>query len=433
MADPWADFRAAAPPISQPDDPWAAFRAPAPEKPVVSGKILPFSKGKDGTVSFDSNAGIVGVFKRAFNLPGEVMRGEVDPKSDEGIGRAMEMATAVSPVTPALRAGGIPGLLPMREAKVAPPGTEALRTAAETGYENARGMGVEYSSSAVKQLAKEARLALEKDGILANLAPKSFKILDDLSRPPAGSAAPLTGLEAARRAFGHAAKDFQNPTEQLAAQRIIKSLDDFMEAADPKSVVAGPAAAASQVLQDARGNYAAAMRSDKVTGAGEAAELSAAVANSGANVDNAIRQRIKSLLLSPKQSAGFSQAERDALESVAAGTTTRNTIRTIGNLLGGGGGLGATVTALGAVGATGMAGTPAGLATGVGIPLLGYAAKTAGNKITQGALRTADELIRSRSPLHQSAPPGQMQSGSPEGYAAIVRLLMGEPQAAQRR
>lgn len=78
---------------------------PANAKPAYSGGILPFSRDAEGNVGFDSNAGIVGMAKRAFMLPGEVMAGKVDPLSEEGIDRAAEMGTMVAPISPAMGTG----------------------------------------------------------------------------------------------------------------------------------------------------------------------------------------------------------------------------------------------------------------------------------------------------------------------------------------
>lgn len=63
------------------------------------GMLLPVSwNADDGSdYSFDSDAGLLGAVKRAVMLPGQAMSGEVDPMSQEGIGRAFEFATVFSP------------------------------------------------------------------------------------------------------------------------------------------------------------------------------------------------------------------------------------------------------------------------------------------------------------------------------------------------
>ena len=78
---------------------------PAKQEPY-KGVILPFSKDEQGNVSFDPNAGILGMVKEAarsivsgVQLPGDVAAGRVDPMSDEGIRRALDLAMVGSPAS----------------------------------------------------------------------------------------------------------------------------------------------------------------------------------------------------------------------------------------------------------------------------------------------------------------------------------------------
>lgn len=392
-------------------DPFKGAEAPPQPKPKYSGALLPFSVDAQGKASFDSKAGILGILRGlvsgaqdAATLPRDVYQGKVDPLSDEGIVRAMGLATLATPLNPAARIGdrAIPGVAnALQKAKVEPPTAEALRQTAGRGYDAVRDMGVDYQSDAVAGMARAARANLEKDGILGELAPKTSAILGKLEAAPAGSVAPISGLEAARRAFGHAKRDFQNPTDQLAAGRVTDELDAFIQAADPASVVAGPAAAAARELSAARGNYAAAKRSDQLTGIDEAASLRASSTHSGQNGDNALRQRIVSMLLKPKERAGFTEAELKGLEETVKGTPLRNSLRTAGNLLGGGGGLGSMVA--GSVGgaAGGLFGGPVGVALGAAIPAFGFGARRLGNAMTERSLAGVDKMTRMRSPLYE--------------------------------
>jgi hypothetical protein len=414
-----------------------AAESAGPQGEAVSGNILPFSRDAEGNLSFDSNAGIVGAIKRAVTLPGDVFTGKTDPMSDEGIGRAVELGAFASPLNSGIRAGdmAIPGVAKMlRRPDVPPPSAQALKDAAKSGYDQIRDMGVDYRSDAVRDLANGLRAELETDGIIAELAPKTFGVLSKLQSPPDGSIASLAGIEAARRTFRHAAKDFSNPTEQLAAKRVVDGLDRFVERGDPRTVVAGPATEAGRVAGMARGNYAAAKRSDRLNDLEDTATRRAEASNSGQNIDNTIRQRIASLLQDPKKRAGFNKTEIVALETLARGTFGRNRLRDAGNLLGGGGGLGALLTT-GVGGATGAAVTGGAIGGGIGavIPLAtGIAAKQTANALTKRALSNADKMTRKRSPLYQDmrrAVP--LEAISPQKRAALMRtLLLGQsPQA----
>lgn len=418
----------------KPDQP----RAPNADK-SWSGSVLPFSSDAQGNVSFDSNAGLLGAAKSAFTLPGDVVTGNVDPMSPEGIGRSANMASFASPLNPGVRSGemAIPGAVTaFKPAPIVAPTTEALKAAADAGYKSTAAAAVHYASPAVADMANTVQSSLNDKGILSVLAPKTHSILDDLQAVPAGdSTVPFGSLEAARRAFGHAASDFTNPTEQKAAKTAQNAIDDFVSSPPDGSVVAGDASAAAGAVGDARANYAAAMRSNTLHGIEEKAELSAAAANSGQNTGNAIRQRVKSLLLNPKLSAGFSDDEIAALNQVVRGSPTNNAARIVGNLLGGGGGMhGGLFGIFGEQLGEHLAG-PIGAVLGAATPLAGAVAKHVDNAATQKSLTLADEMVRKNSPLARQTSANTLQVfANPERQAALARALglMGGAENPQR-
>lgn len=422
---PWDKYKQAPAPTKG-AAPWAKYEAPKDKSYV--GSILPISVDAEGNKHFDSNAGILGSLKDAFMLPGDAMSGKVDPTSEEGIARAFNFAGAFSPVNPGVRSGdrAIPGILRASEqAPVAVPTAEALKAAGDEGYKQMRNMGVDYDANAVKTLAETLRAGLDEKGFIPEVSPKTSAVLDKLANPPEGSVAPLSGLESARQSFTKIGQDFLNPQDRTSAKIVREGIDKFIQNADPESVVAGPAAEAGQVLRDARANTAAFKRSADLSKATYAADLSASAANSGQNFGNALRQKAKSILLSDKAKSGFNAEELDALESVVRGTPTANATRFVGNLLGGGGGLGSVVTS-GAGGMAGIAsGSPALAALGAFTPALGFASKKVSNALTEGGLRVVDEMTRARSPLYQAllqnAP---RRVAAPEKRAALLRALL---------
>lgn len=399
----------------------------APQQPY-SGQLLPFSKDAQGNVSFDINAGIPGVIKRAVEFPADAMRGKVDPLSDEGIGRAAETALIFNPVPAATRAGiGWAGV-PVKGKPVKPivPSASELKDTGGFGFDMARGMDVRYAPSAVQNMALKMRSELHNAGFRESNAPTVFAELKALGRPvEPGAFASIDDLHAIRMALSKAARpnaDGSNATEVEAATRFIRAIDDFITRPDPKAVVAGPAASAANVWKDAMGNYAAGKRSDKLMGLEQRADRRASAANSGLNIDNAIRQRVASLLENPKLSGGFSPEEIKMLESVVDGTATRNTLRWFGNLLGGGGGFAAAVVG----GGTGAYyGGLSGLALGASVPAAGLAAKLAGNRMTKNALRKVDETVRQRSPIYQERVANPQMSPAPASMRALPGRAVG--------
>lgn len=414
------------------------------EKPY-SGSILPFTRDERGNISFDPQAGILGPFTRPVKMTQDVAEGKIDPMSPEAIPGELEAALVMSPVSAATRAGErmVPGMATSHR-KVAPnaPTVEQLKYAADAGYKNVRGMGAEYTGEAVKRFADDAVNALNAESRIAELNPQTFALLNKLQNPPAGSTANIGALDAFRRRLNDIAG---SPDRGVAstAEMVIRRLDDWLAKPDPSDIRTAAAQAggasnlpriggaaeiapeqiqsmAAQALKEARGNAAAGFRSDRLTGVADAAELRAAAANSGQNLGNSLRGRLASLLLSAKQSRGFSPEELKAIEQVVDGTATTNTLRRVGNMLGAGGGLGQTLMTIVGGAAGGAAGGGAGAAVGAAAPVVvGTAARQAGNKLTQRQLANVDKMVRMRSPLYE-----KLLADAP--YEANPRMLESE-------
>lgn len=405
-----------------------------PQEPYTSS-ILPLAVDASGGYHFDPNAGILGSVKSAVTGPGDALQGKFDAYSPEGQARARETASLISPVSPG--SVGSKLLTP----KI--PTTEELRAAAKSGYDNVRGSGVEYSGNAVKQFATDLQSHLESESRIAELNPKLFALIGRLQKAPDGSVVSVANLDNFRKRLGDIAGS-HDPAESAAASIAIDRLDKFLGAADPATLVGGTSAAtgttlpalagktpgqsaeeAATALRDARGNSAAAFRSDRITGVEDAAELRAAAANSGQNLGNSLRSRIASLLLS-HESRGFNPEEITALRSIVEGTPTTNTLRWLSNVLGGGGGLGQSMIAGGGAGIGAMAGGVPGAAVGAAtLPVIGAGSRKLVNALTSGQVNAADELVRSRSPLYQQrvANPGTQADVPSESL--LLKLLMG--------
>lgn len=89
--------QASAPP--PPPDGFVLDSQPAAQDKSWHGSILPISADANGTPSFDPHTGILGSLIDAFTLPHDVMAGQVNPTSDQGIARAANMAGVVSPAS----------------------------------------------------------------------------------------------------------------------------------------------------------------------------------------------------------------------------------------------------------------------------------------------------------------------------------------------
>lgn len=395
-----------------PDAPWAT--AAKPKSDSYFG-IIPMAKAAyhslvdAATLPGDVYAGRAQVPSKTGTVPGSVPLDS--PEGQSGSGRIANMALTTSPSSVASRAG-----LPAVEAvaKSVPTAAE-IKGVAQQGYEQAKNMGVEIAPQSIQNSTRGLISNLAEKGIDAELAPKTFSILKKLENPPADSVATIANMESARRALGNAAKDFTNPTEQLAAKRAQSHLDDYLEGLGSKDVLSGDAAGAAKILGEARGNYAAAKRSERVAEALTKADRQAASAGSGGNIDNATRQQLKSILNSPKKSAGYSADELAQMERVVEGTRTGNIARLIGK---------AAPTGVVSGGLSSGAGYAVGGPIGaIAVPTAGYLAKKIADKSTERQARILDEMIRSRAPMAREPLRVTVNADRSRARDEIARLL----------
>lgn len=296
-------------------------------------------------------------------------------------------------------------------ASMGAPSIPELKAAATEAYQSPEVLGLEIKPAAIQNFADQTQLSLSRDGLNDVLAPKTHLLLDRIQKtPPAGSTVSGQNLDTFRKTLGKLAGS-SDPYEKAAASKAIDHLDNFIPNIDPRHVVAGDTAAAAAKLEEARGNYSAAMQSGKIDKKIVAAEVRAAAANSGMNVENTIRQRMADVVLNPKEARGLLPSEIAQAKKISEGTPTQNTLRFAGNILGGGGGLQAVVTGIPTVG---MA------------PAVGFGLKVLSNRMTVNQANRLSEAIRTRAPLASSVQKfGQafsnyQASKSPSAYAGAV-------------
>lgn len=277
---------------------------------------------------------------------------------------------------------------------IAAPSIQELKTAAKAGYESPDVAAVNIKSKALTDFADRAGIELNNAGIDEILAPKTFGLLTRLQKAPPGSTITGANLQTARKAFGNAAGS-PDATERLAAKTVIDKLDELLPGLSREDVISGDVGAASKILEEARGNYSAAKRAESIDNKTIQAELRAAAANSGQNVANTVRQRMADILLKPKEQRGFSGPELAQMEEIVRGSKSGNVLRAAGNMLGGGGGLGAVVSAAVGGAATGGPGAVA--------PLVGFGLRALSNRLTLKQTERLSEAIRMRTPLASSA------------------------------
>jgi hypothetical protein len=291
----------------------------------------------------------------------------------------------------------------------------AVQGAAERGYQSPAIAAVEFRPGVVDALSTTALRQLDRARFNERLAPQTRGILDDMRQPVNGAAHTVEDLQTARQQLSTIAGNFSNPTEQAAASRAIENITNYLGRMPQNHLARGDAAEAGQAWNTARQNYASARTAEKVQQKLTNADLQAASSNSGANSGNAARQKLRTLLTNPKQGRGLNEAESTLIENTVQGSRMGNALRTGGNLLGGGGGLGALLT--GAVG--GAAAGPAGLA----LPLVGRGLKMAGDSMTRRDANRIVDAILSRAPEMQNIQQQGMQTLSDRKRRALIAQL----------
>jgi hypothetical protein len=353
----------------------------------------------------------------ALKTAGNVARRVVLPALASETAGQVTKGTAAEPYARAAAAfgtGALDGMLPALKGapKAAVPTADELKAAARAWYNHPDVAAVQIKPQAVDDLATTIENDLVKQGFRprAGQGGSVFDTINELRGAPGPVS--VQDLDSVRKALGQVGKSGIPTPDSAAARAAIEHLDNFLPNLKQPDLLAGDAGAANQILQDARGNWAAAKRSDVLNDKIDAAELQAASANSGHNVENALRQKVRAILTSPRLSRGLSDDERSALEGFVRGNVTDNIIRHIGNVLGGGGGIGHLLSAgAGAV----AAGTPGAI---IG-PMVGSALKAFGNATAGRRVRELDALLRSRSP--EAARVAQQMAG--QMPPQLLRLL----------
>lgn len=297
-------------------------------------------------------------------------------------------------LTPGIGLTGAAKAPVVTNAAKAAPSIPELKAAASAGYNSPEVAAVTLKPTAISKYSEQAQTALNNEGFDENLAPKTFGILGKLQTVPEGSVVTGQNIQSLRRMLGKAA-GATDPTEAAAATHAINSLDDLIPNIAKEDVISGDPGAAAKILETARGDYSAAMQAQKIDNKTVQAEVRAAASNSGMNVANTVRQRMADVVLKPSERRGLLPDEIAAAQQIAEGTRGQNVLRAAGNMMGGGGGLGAAVT--GGIGALTTPGGVGGL-----IPIAGFAMKALANKMTLNQAQKLSEMIRSRAPLASS-------------------------------
>lgn len=269
----------------------------------------------------------------------------------------------------------------------ATPSLEQLREAGELAYKAADQAGVVFTPAAMDKLKTDLTSQFADFGYLPSQQPGAAAALSEIDRVAQGNVT-LKGLDAIRKAANNAYIPGNKPNNALL-RKIIDGIDGLVASPTADDILMGDPQAGKMALDEARGLWSRASKTERVEKAIEKAELRAASTGSGGNVDNAVRQNLRRIVENPR---GFSDDEVAALTKVVRGTKTQNALRLAGKLSPSGNGL---------MAALGIGGTMINPAVGVA-SLGGMAAKSLADGMTTKNSAVARALIRSGGKLPQA-------------------------------
>jgi hypothetical protein len=295
------------------------------------------------------------------------------------------------------------------------PQLEAARNAAYQAVDN---VGLQFKPEAYDDLVGGIADEMAAARLNPMRHPKAASMLDDI-RSLRGKPTTLTELDQLRQVIRRDVASSSDEAERFFGQKMIRNIDEFIQAAGPDQVISGDPAQAATAIRTARDLHTRLKKLDTFEEALGKADLRAASTGSGGNVDNATRQNVRRVI---ETTRNLTPAERKAAERVVRGGPVQNTLRTIGKLSPQGNGL---MTALGIGGAMT---NPV-----LGIPsLVGVGAKAVADAMTRG---NTDDLLRliinGGRPAARVAPSAVVRR--PVSAAASAAMVTARPVAAKER
>jgi hypothetical protein len=229
--------------------------------------------------------------------------------------------------------GGLSGAsvqqkLAQRGADKALRSVDDLEVAKRAAYQEVDELGATYSQNAFDRLVGNIEKAAKAKHIHPKRHPKASSLIEDLAAER-GKTPTLTELDQWRQVVRRdVAKD---AAEETFGDIIIDEIDDFIAKAGADDMVAGDPKAGAQALTKARALNATWRKAETIEDLLVRAHRNASSAGAGGNIDNAIRQQVKSLLNS-KRARFFSKEERAQMDKLINGGKMQDFTRWLGKL-----------------------------------------------------------------------------------------------------
>lgn len=386
----------------------ASEATPPPQRGVVD-KLFGLTGERYQTWPERFVRGVAGAVETGGELTKKAMTGEYGP-TGEGIaqedpGKVLEAAS--------LGVGGAPTASLGKTAAIAGkqsrlrsemPGISENVASAKEAYRQIEEARLQTTPQATAEFSTATRAMLDDEHLIVpENAPSTFRALDKIEKSDGNIAKIMAMYSALGKVKPSAGTDY------AAASIVREQLGQFIENLTADQVVSGDPAFTKAMWDQARSTWRVAKNLETIEEAQMKGERRAAVAGTGANIQNAMRQRLNEVLNSEKKSRSMSDEAKAKLEQIVMGTGTANVARQVGKFAPSG-----PVSALGTIGADIVAGPK----VATGFAAIALVSKYFGEWLTRRQIKELEQLIKEESPLGVAAK--SRIEASPPGMGARV-------------
>lgn len=281
-------------------------------------------------------------------------------------------------------AGAIGARQATRDARKSIPTADDLKASAQQAYQAAENAGLVVGQPGISRMVDTVAARIAKEGMHPRLHPRVATALDELQKAK-GTPQTLEQLDLLRRVVRNAGSS-SDPSERRLAAIMTDEVDNFLDRLTPNDVVAGRSREGVQALKQARELWSRTRKAEVVEDMFTKAQERASQF-SGSGYENALRTEARGLLRNGKVMRSFTKEEREAVRRIAKGAPLDNVLRFVGKMAP----TGVVSTAL----SVGLGQAAGGLAGGVALPAVGFAARQAATAATVKNATRLDDLVRS--------------------------------------
>lgn len=353
-----------------------------------------------------------GVYGDVRNLMQEAAQAPISPQGGAELApQAFKVAAETSPAIAPGAASAVENLATGRALKLGKmlPTKEADYASAKAAYKAVQDARLIVHEGTLDSLLNATRAGLDDRFLLdGKVAQRALQHLEKSNGDISGIMDVWESLGQIKPSAGE---------DYAAAQHIRDTIGNFIQTVPDDEVVSGDPKFSKAMWDHARASWRSYAQRKQVETAMEVGRHKAAVAGTGANTQNAIRQRVREVLDSDK-SRRFSPEAKKQMEDIVMGTWATNAARYAGKFAPSG-----PVSAMAPVAAFLAGGSgERGLTFAAGVAIPATIAKYLGTLLTKRQIAALDRIIASESPLGKAAA-AAAKNIRPGSVASVSRIV----------